>query len=100
MPPGLSNVVQIAAGAVHSLGLVDAGPSVMRAPLINPLFGTNGFTVSLQGRSGHVYVLLYKDHLSEPAWTSLPLIAGAPWAIQLQDPTAPKTQRFYRVSKW
>jgi hypothetical protein len=54
----------------------------------------------LQGRPGHVYALEYKNQLTNPTWVSLPLKAGAPWPIQLADPSAPSAQRFYRVREW
>jgi alpha-tubulin suppressor-like RCC1 family protein len=100
VPPGLSNVIQIAAGSVHSLALVDSGPPAMHQPLIDPTLGTNGFSVSVRGRPGHVYALQYKNQLGESAWTSLPLVAGAPWILQLKHPGTPGTQGFYRVREW
>jgi hypothetical protein len=100
VPTNLSNVLQIAAGRVHSLALVGTGPPVGQAHLMNPAWNTNGFSVSLPTRSGRVYRLEYKTALTNGNWTALPLVAGLPGTLQLNDPTAKGTTRFYRVRHW
>ena len=44
VPPGLTNVVAVAAGDNHNLALVGDGPPVFQAPFVlNPAWDTNGF---------------------------------------------------------
>ncbi len=99
VPVNLSNVVQIAAGKVHSLALVGSGPPVTRALLVQPNFGTNGFNVSLPTQNGRVYQLEYKNSLTDSLWQSLPLRAGIGGLLPLTDP-AVASQRFYRALRW
>src|SRR5205085_643434 len=55
VPAGLNNVGQIAAGAVHSLAVQLGTLLPSRVILTNSVFTTNGFSVELPTRSGHVY---------------------------------------------
>ena len=97
VPPGLTNVVAIAAGASHSLALVGDGPPVLQRPVVNPAWDTNGFSVSVPTQNGRVYALEYKASPSGGNWTPLPLAAGAGGVLSLTDLTATNSQRFYRV---
>jgi len=100
VPGGLTNVTRIAAGAVHSLAARTGFLVPTHVPLMNPIFTTNGFTVKLATRSGHVYRLEYQDSLSGDTWTPLPLTAGIGGVTSLTDLGAPAGQRFYRVREW
>jgi hypothetical protein len=100
VPAGLTNVVQIAAGLVHSLALVGSGPPVLRAPLTNPTVSAGGFAVFLPTRNGRVYRLEYKNSLSDPAWTALPLQAGTGGELELRDAGVWAGARFYRAEQW
>jgi Regulator of chromosome condensation (RCC1) repeat len=101
VPAGLTNVVQIAAGAAHSLALVGNALPVTQAAMINPSFGTNGFSVLLPTRNGRVYRLEYKNSLSGANWTALPLQAGTGHLQQFTDPGASAGgSRFYRIRRW
>ena len=100
VPAGLTNVVAIAAGGDHSLALVDNGPPVLHASLINPVVGTNGFSLTLPTQSGRVYRLEYKNSLCDTDWTALPLVAGNGGNLALIDSTATNSQCFYRVRRW
>ena len=86
VPTNLNDVVQIAAGDVHSLALVGNGPPVIQVVLTQPILGTNGFSVSLPTQNGRVYQLEYKNSLTDSAWLSLPLHAGTGGMLQLTDP--------------
>jgi hypothetical protein len=99
VPTNLNDVVQIAAGKVHSLALVGSGPPVIQAALTQPNLGTNGFTASLPTQNGRVYQLESKNSLADSTWQFLPLRAGTGGTLQLTDP-AVVTQRFYRVLRW
>jgi hypothetical protein len=100
VPPFVTNVVAISAGAGHSLALLGDDRPVLRARLSNPTKGANGFSVFLPTRSGRVYRLEYKNSLTDAQWTAMPLVAGNGGTSTLSDPTAPNTQRFYRVRQW
>src|SRR5713101_7146147 len=65
VPQGLSNVVQIAAGAVHSLAFVGNERPVSSAALHSARWTTNGFSVSLPTKNGRVYVLEFKTSLND-----------------------------------
>jgi alpha-tubulin suppressor-like RCC1 family protein len=100
VPLGLNNVSQIAAGAVHSLAVQAKSLVPSQVFLRNPVFTTNGFSVELSTRSGHVYRLEYKDSLAGNVWTPLPLTAGSGRVTPLTDPGIAAGQRFYRVREW
>jgi hypothetical protein len=97
----LTDVIQVAAGAVNSLALVGTAPPVKQATLIAPGFGPGGFGASLPTRNGHVYRLEFKTSLTNTAWTPLSLQAGTGGLEQFSDTNAPSSgQRFYRICRW
>jgi Regulator of chromosome condensation (RCC1) repeat len=98
VPANLTNVIQIAAGDEHSLALVGNGPPV-ETVMVQPSFGTNGFSASFATQNGRTYRLEYKNALADDSWQSLPLHAGTGGVLQLTDP-AIVLQRFYRVVRW
>jgi hypothetical protein len=99
VPSGLSNVVQIAAGSVHSLAVIGSNPPVTRV-LLRPTFETNGFSVSFPAQNGRVYRLEYKEHFNDTNWFALPLSAGQTSELRLIDSSPSASQRFYRVRSW
>jgi hypothetical protein len=96
----LTNVVAIAAGDNHNLALIGSGPPVVQFPTANSVVSTNGFSLSLPTQSGRVYVLQYKNALTDTDWSSLPLVAGNGGMITLTDISVANPQRFYRVLRW
>jgi hypothetical protein len=101
VPAGLTNVVAISSeGASHTLALVGSVPPTIQAPIVNPAWTQNGFTLSLPSQSGRVYDMEYKNSLTDSQWTALPLVAGTGGTLTLTDPTAPTSQRFYLVRQW
>ncbi len=100
VPPGLSKVVQVAAGLNDSLVLMGSRSPMQNVPLTASVLGTNGFTVALQTRNGRVYRLEYKNSLTSPIWSALPLQAGSGGILSLNDPSPFAMQRFYRVTRW
>ena len=99
-PASLTNVLAIASGQYHCLAIIVVGQPAPQAPVTNPKWNTNSFSLSLPTRSGRVYALEYKDSLSDTNWTALPLGAGNSGAMTLTDATATNSQRFYRVRQW
>ena len=100
VPTGLSNVVQITAGSVHSLALMGNSPPAVKDPLVISSYKINGFTLAWSTRNGRVYRLEYKNSLTEQTWSAFPLQAGNGGVLQLKDSAPSVTQRFYRVCQW
>jgi hypothetical protein len=55
------------------------------------------FDATLQTDVGKNYYLEFKDTLSDPAWTALPLLEGGGALKALSDPAANSAHRFYRA---
>ena len=55
------------------------------------------FRLSVSTSRGQTYVLEYKNSLTESAWKPLATVPGDGGVKALEDPSAPATQRFYRV---
>jgi alpha-tubulin suppressor-like RCC1 family protein len=101
VPAHLTNVVQIAGGNVNSLVITGSAPPVTSAKFVTPQTSTNGFTVAIPTRNGHVYRLEYTPSLAAPSWTGLPLVAGTGGLQTFSDPSATNNAgRFYRVRRW
>ena len=100
IPPGLSNVMAIAAGNFHSLALKTdptASPPVL---LSDPTCVGNTFSASAKTQSGSVYMLQYNDSLVTTNWISLPLVPGTGAKRIFSDSTAGEATRFYRLRRW
>jgi alpha-tubulin suppressor-like RCC1 family protein len=100
IPPGLSNVVAIAAGNFHSLALKTDGRPSRSVPLFNPVHVGNAFHCSANTQSGRVYVLQFNDSLVNTNWTSSPMVPGTGAERVFMDSTAGATTRFYRLRRW
>ena len=100
IPPGLTNVVAIAAGGYFNLALIGDGPPVLNGLPVNAGWGSNVFHISLTSQNNSVYRLEYKNDLSDANWLGLPLVPGTGALLNLADPTATGRQRFYRVRRW
>lgn len=100
VPPGLSNVTQIAGGNVHSLALIAGGPPPSKVVVRGATDVSTEFSVLIPSRPGRVYRLEYKTSLSDTVWTALPLQAGQFPQTELIDPDTTPVQRFYRVRQW
>ena len=100
VPPGLTNVIAISAGQTFSMALIGSGPPITHALLTSPAAGSNTFSLSLPTESGKVYVLEWKQALSDPGWAILPLVSGNGGVLRLTDSAATNSQRFYRVQRW
>jgi hypothetical protein len=101
MPAGLTNVVAISSeGDFHTLALIGSVPPPIQAPVLNPAWSQNGFSVSVPSQSGRVYAMSYKNSLTDSNWTALPLVAGTGGTLTLSDATATNSQRFYLIQQW
>jgi hypothetical protein len=100
VPGTLTNVIAVATGEYLSMALLGNGPPVTQASIINPTITSGRFTVTVPTQSGAVYVLQYKNSLSDSSWTSLPLVPGTGGLVQLTDQAATNSQRFYRILRW
>jgi len=97
VPAGLSGVTAIAAGWNYSLALAAGGPQITPFSLGNPSWRNNRFTVSLQTQNGIVYIMEYKNAMSDSTWIPLPSVTGNGSVISLTDSSATNPKRFYRV---
>ena len=101
VPPGLTNVVQMAAGMYHSLIRQRGSPPTVTAPLTVYGITSNTFNLTVPSQAGRVYQLEYVGSLNNPDWSQLPLCAGNGGILELSDPTAAGVpQRFYRLNRW
>jgi hypothetical protein len=95
IPPACSNVFAIAAGAYHSLLLLD-GP-VASPRLFTPAWTDSRFRLLVQTLPRKNYALEFKNSLSDTNWTALPAVPGSGSLTLLLDPDATVPQRFYRM---
>lgn len=100
VPVGVSNLVSIAGGGYHALALTGSAPPMLHLPVSSVTYTPSGFSVALPTQSGRVYVLEYKNSLTDGSWTALPLAAGNGGILTVTDPTVAGPQRFYRVQQW
>jgi len=96
----LIKVAAIAAGSDHDIALIGGGAPILKVPVSAPTWNGGNFRLLLPTESGHVYVLEYKDSLTQASWTSMPLISGNGVTQTLIDSTASGGQRYYRVRRW
>jgi hypothetical protein len=96
----LRNVVGITASSQQGLALIGNGPPTQLGLLTSPQWTNGSFSVNVPTQNGRVYSLEYKDSLSNPTWSGLPLVAGTGGTVNLGDPTATAGPRFYRVRRW
>jgi len=75
--------------------------SVLPAPQITGISHTSGgmISISLQTVVGKTYRLEYKDHLSDPAWTSLGDFPATSGSLTINDNPGAAGQRFYRIEQ-
>ena len=92
-----TNVIAVGSG----LAIIGDGPPQTGALLTNGRLNATGFAISIPTASGRMYALEYKNSLSDPDWTALPLVAGTGKTLSLTDPNARfVSQRFSRVRAW
>ena len=94
----LTNAVALAAGAYHSLALVDDGTFVPR--LFSPAWNSGRFAVLVQTLNRKNYAFEYKSSLAATNWTAISNLEGNAGLRLLSDPGASLSRRFYRVRQW
>jgi hypothetical protein len=97
IPPG-TVATAIAAGAYHSLVLLESGPHA--APLFRPGIRGPEFGMLLQSRMRGRYALEHADAVSGANWTALPAVRGNGALLFLTDPAPATAQRYYRVREY
>jgi alpha-tubulin suppressor-like RCC1 family protein len=100
VPAGLSNVTRIAAGDIHTLAIIGDQPSNLFAAPKNISHSNVTSRINVPTLSGKIYILEFKDSLTNPVWTALPSTAGNGTIQTLIDSAANGPQRFYRVRQW
>jgi hypothetical protein len=97
----LSNAIAAARGNFYSVVVTASNRPPANTALLTRLTWTNGrFDGFISSRYGRVYALEYRDHLTDPNWSYLPLMPGNGSSLQLEDPAANVSQRFYRATRW
>ena len=98
LPTGATGLIAIAAGDYHTLALLgDGAPS---ATIFAAQRRGARFSVLVQTDMVGQYALEYADSLPGSNWKALPALNGNGSVVQLTDPQATNTHRFYRVRRW
>lgn len=99
-PSSRSNIVAIACGEAHELALIGNSLPIQNSRIENFLLTKTNFSMQVPAQSGHVFLLEFKNSLSDSNWMSSQLIAGVNGTITLKDSFSTNNQRFYRVKRW
>ncbi len=97
--PMLRNVVAVEAGGAY-LALLGDGPPVVSRPVADPFWRPAEFGFSFPTERGKVYLVEFKDALTDQTWGAFPLVRGNGQAHTWSDTSALGTNRFYRVRGW
>jgi hypothetical protein len=97
IPAGLI-AMGVAAGEDHSLLLLPGTSPLTQ--LLHPLWQRGQFRSWIQTLLPNYYVLQYKNSLRAPNWSAFPSVQGNGALRLLVDPSAPATNRFYRLQVW
>jgi hypothetical protein len=98
VPSFCTNVFAVAAGAYHTLLLLEAPPVLPQ--LLTPARHAGSFSLLVQSLNRRSYALEFKNTLVETSWTALPAVQGNGALRLLTDPDASVSQRFYRTRQW
>jgi hypothetical protein len=90
--------VQRPVGAGADVGAYESSGSLSTSfSLLQPTLSSNRLSIVFPSQIGVSYVLQYKNHLTDSAWTSLSTNAGTGNYLTNQDLTTNQPARFYRV---
>jgi alpha-tubulin suppressor-like RCC1 family protein len=98
LPSGLSGIVAVAAGAHHTLALFDSHS--IKPRLFGAAWSQGGFKTRVQTQARKNYVFEYKNSVTGSTWSALSTNRGNGALLLMTDPTAPQTQRFYRIQEF
>ena len=98
VPPDLSNVIALSAGASHSVALVSS--SVPIASLLNPVKQGSRFSALIQTLNRKHYAFDFNDSISSTNWSAISTNPGNGALRMLTDPAATAPARFYRMRQW
>jgi hypothetical protein len=92
----LRNVVAVE-GVVALLG---DGPPVISRPVADPSWQSAEFGFSFSTERGKVYLVEFKDALTDQTWGAFPLVRGDGRVHTWTDKSVSGSSRFYRVRCW
>lgn len=95
----LQNVVAVE-GSGAFLALMGDGPPVVSRPVADPFWRPSEFGFSFPTERGKVYLVEFKDALTDQTWGAFPLLRGDGQVHTWTDKSALRTNRFYRVRSW
>ena len=98
LPSDLSDVVGLAAGEYHSLALL--GGNLPAPRLLSPVRQGSRFSALVQTLDRQNYALEFNNTVATTNWSAVVTNAGNGGLVQLKDPAATASQRFYRVRRW
>lgn len=95
----LRNAAAVDAGGAY-LALLGDGPPVVSRPVADPFWRPAEFGFSFPTERGKVYLVEFKDALTDQTWAAFPLVRGNGQVHTLTDKSALGPNRFYRVRCW
>ena len=95
----LRNVVVVDASGAY-VALLGDGPPVISRPVDNPVWRPSEFGFSFPTERGKVYLVEFKDALTDQTWRAFPLVRGNGRVHAWSDTSALGPNRFYRVRCW
>jgi hypothetical protein len=98
VPSGLSNVIGLGAGEYSSLALL-AG-SIPVPQLLSPTRQGSQFSVLVQTLNRSSYALESKTSITDTNWSAVVTNSGNGALLQLSDPAATVSQKYYRIRQW
>ena len=100
VPRSALPMLAVAGGGAFSISIVGDLSRTVSGSLTAPACSGDGFRVCVPTRSGHVYRLERKNSLDDTSWETLPLASGNGLLKTVVDPSAGRSQGFYRVREW
>ncbi|MCL4787718.1 MAG: immunoglobulin domain-containing protein [Verrucomicrobia bacterium] len=96
----LRNVVAADYSGGAIVALLGDGPLEVSRPVADPFWHPAEFGFSFPTERGKVYLVEFKDALTDQTWGAFPLVRGNGQVHTWSDKSALGTNRFYRVRCW
>ncbi|MBE0544649.1 MAG: hypothetical protein IH623_25190 [Verrucomicrobia bacterium] len=96
----LRNVVAADYSGGAIVALLGDGPPVVSHPVADPFWRPEEFGFSFPTERGKVYLVEFKDALTDQTWEAFPLVRGNGQVHTWSDKSALGPNRFYRVRCW